>query len=238
MTPKPAYADLIERMGRLEHFRMLSQADLTAIVDAGRVWRAPAGKIIFREGEPCGGLFVLLSGRVHLHKLGPEGRDHIMTVLNQVTMFNEVAVLDGGVNPATAVAVQSSLLWSSSRERFLALIEQYPAVGLGMLPILARRNRELVARFEDLSFRTVRARTAKLLLEISRFGERTIDRRSHSVNTLAARICTTPEAVSRSITFFRLNGYILSSRNRITVREPVKLAELAQIADPCFAADC
>jgi CRP/FNR family transcriptional regulator len=238
MPTKPKRPDLIDRMSRLEHFSKLSPADLAAIIDIGHVGGAATGEWIFGEGEPCTGLFVLLSGRVHLYKIGPEGQEHIMVVLRPVTMFNEVAVLDGGVNPATAIAAQDSVIWRAKREAFLALIETYPAVGLGMLPILARRNRELVTKFEDLSFRTVRARPAKLLLEISRFGERTIDRRSHSVNTLAARICTTPEAVSRSITFFRLNGYILSSRNRITVREPVKLAELAQIADPCFAADC
>jgi CRP/FNR family transcriptional regulator len=238
MTFQPAHPDLIDRMSRLEHFSKLSQADLAAIIDIGRVRKVDEGEWIFREGEPCAGLYVLLSGQVHLHKVGPEGQEHIMVVLKPVTMFNEVAVLDGGVNPATAIAARESVVWRADREEFLGLIDQYPAVGIGMLPILARRNRELVTKFEDLSFRTVRARTAKLLLELSRFGERPIDRRSHSVNNLAAQICTAPEAVSRSITFFKLNGYIFSSRNRITVREPVKLAELAQIAEPCFAADC
>lgn len=232
MSLKPAVPDLIDRMSRLEHFSMLSPTDLAAIIAIGRVGQADEGQRFFGEGEPCAGLYVLLSGRVHLHKVGPEGREHIMTVLNPVTMFNEVAVLDGGVNPATAMAAQKSAFWRADREDFLALIGRYPAVGLGMLPILARRNRELVTRFEDLSFRTVRARTAKLLLELSHFGQRPIDRHAHSVNTLAAQICTAPEAVSRSITFFKVNGYILSSRSKIAVREPARLAELAHI-EPC-----
>ena len=233
MTPKLAYPDLIERMARLEHFRMLSEGDLAAIIDVGRVRKVAEDERIFREGEPCAGLFVLLSGSIHLRKLGPEGREHIMVVLKPVTMFNEVAVLDGGVNPATAIAALNSVIWSAARESFLTLIERYPAVGLGMLPILARRNRDLVTRFEDLSFRTVRARTAKLLLELSEFGRRPIDRRAHSISTLAAQICTAPEAVSRSITFFKLNGYVLSSRSEIRVREPSGLARLAHIDDRC-----
>jgi len=238
MTPKPELPDLINRMSRLEHFSKLSTADLAAIVDIGRVRQVAEGEWIFGEGEPCSGLYVLISGRVHLYKIGPEGQEHIMVVLKPVTMFNEVAVLDGGANPATAIAAQDSVVWRSGREDFLGLIVTYPAVGLGMLPILARRNRELVTRFEDLSFRTVRARTAKLLLEISRFGQCPIDRRAYSVNILAARICTAPEAVSRSITFFKLNDYIDSSRTKISIQDPNRLAELAQIADPCFAADC
>ncbi len=233
MSSQSLFPDLIDRMSRLEHFSKLSTADLAAIVDIGRVKQVAEGEWIFGEGDPCEGLYVLISGRVHLFKIGPEGQEHIMVVLKPVTMFNEVAVLDGGVNPATAIAAQESIIWRSRRDDFLGLIDTYPAVGLGMLPILARRNRELVTRFEDLSFLTVRARTAKLLLELSRFGERPIDRRSHSVSTMAARICTAPEAVSRSITFFKLNGYIESSRNRIAIQNPNRLAELAQIAEPC-----
>ena len=233
-TPHP---DLIDRMARLEHFKMLSQADLAAIVDVGRVRNVAEGERIFGEGEPCAGLYVLLSGRIHLYKLGPEGREHIMVALTPVTMFNEVAVLDGGVNPATAMAAVDSVIWSAARETFLALIERYPAVGLGMLPILARRNRDLVTRFEDLSFRTVRARTAKLLLELSEFGQHPIDRHSYSIHTLAAQICTAPEAVSRSLSFFKMNGYILSSRSRIVVQDSAKLARLAHIDEPCCDAD-
>ncbi len=233
MTVQHTRLELIDRMSRLEHFSKLSQGDLAVIIDIGQVRTVRNGAWIFGEGEPCAGLYVLLSGRVHLHKIGPEGQEHIMAVLEPVTMFNEVAVLDGGVNPATAIAAEESVVWRADRESFLGLIDRYPAVGIGMLPILARRNRDLVTRFEDLAFRTVRARTAKLLLELSRFGERTIDRHAYSVNNLAAQICTAPEAVSRSITFFKLNGYILSSRHRITVQEPHKLAELAHIAEPC-----
>ena len=170
MTFQPAHPDLIDRMSRLEHFSKLSQADLAAIIDIGRVRKVDEGEWIFGEGEPCAGLYVLLSGQVHLHKVGPEGQEHIMVVLKPVTMFNEVAVLDGGVNPATAIAARESVVWRADREEFLGLIDQYPAVGIGMLPILARRNRELVTKFEDLSFRTVRARTAKLLLELSRLA--------------------------------------------------------------------
>lgn len=233
MDTKLTIPSLIARMNRLEHFKMLSLADLEVIVASGWVRRMMVGETIFREAEPCAGLFVLLSGEVYLHKLGPEGRDHIMAVLKPVTMFNEVPVLDGNVNPATAIAAHNSLLWHCGREQFQALIEQYPPVGLGMLPVLARRNRELVAKFEDLSFRTVRARTAKLLLELSEHGRGAIDRRALTVNTLAAQIGTAPESVSRTITFFRDQGFICSTRAEITVCKPEILAKLAQI-EPCI----
>ena len=56
----------------------------------------------------CAGMFVLLAGQVHLRKLGPQGQESILAVIEPVIMFNEVAVLDGGPNLTTAVAAQDS----------------------------------------------------------------------------------------------------------------------------------
>ena len=220
---------LIERMGRLPHFQNLSEADLATIIQAGKTKQAKTGVTLFREEEPCAGLYVLLAGQVQLHKLSPGGRDHIMAVVEPVGMFNEVPVLDGGVNPATAVVSQDATFWHISRTAFHDLLAQYPQVGLGLLPILAARNRWLVSKYEDLSFRNVRARAAKLLLELSDYGRNPINRQEHTIATLAAQTCTVPEAISRALAYFRDLGLITSARSQITVLQPDELAQLAQI---------
>jgi CRP-like cAMP-binding protein len=50
--------------------------------------------VLFEESQPGAGLFVLLSGRVHLGKTGPSGQHVILTTIEPVIMFNEVAGLD------------------------------------------------------------------------------------------------------------------------------------------------
>ena len=95
--------DLIARMQRLPHFQNLTPDDLQAIVDSGQIKDYPAGQTLFFEDAPCAGLYVLLSGQVHVYKTGPEGQENLMMVIKPVIMLNEVAVLDGGPNPATAI---------------------------------------------------------------------------------------------------------------------------------------
>jgi len=220
---------LIERMSRLEHFKMLPHRDIQAIVGMGKIRNLEAGTCIFREEEPCSGLFVLLAGQVHLHKLSPEGRDHIMIIVEPVTMFNEVAVLDDGSNPATAIAHRDCRVWHTDAVDFRALLETYPGLALGMLNVMAARNRWLVSQYEDLSFRTVRSRMAKLLLELSADGQYPINRREHTIDKIAARIATVPEAVSRAITDFRNQGAIASSRSEIRVIDPAMLTTCARV---------
>jgi CRP/FNR family transcriptional regulator len=225
----PTTSDLIDQLHSVPHFRGLAGPDLQAIVTAGQVLRYPSDATVFMEGEPCAGLFVLLSGQVHLTKIGPRGHESIMAVINPVIMFNEVPALDGGPNAATAQATQDSQTWQVGYERFQNLMQLYPMIGLGLLRVLAARNRILIAHYEDLSFRSVLARTAKLLLELSQHGKTPIYRRDHSNNELAARVGSVPEAISRSMHEYKKQGAITCNRSAIIVRKPERLIELAQI---------
>ena len=159
-------------------------------------------------------MFVLLAGQVHLRKLGPQGQESILAVIEPVIMFNEVAVLDGGANLTSAVAAQDCTVWQIGCDSFQALLARYPMIGLGLLRVLARRNRFLVSQVEDLSFRTVQARAAKLLLDLSDTGAQPIDRRKHPNHELAARIATGPEAFSRALNAFKRTGCLTCTRTR------------------------
>jgi CRP-like cAMP-binding protein len=221
--------NLLDPLRTVKHFRNLSLADLQSIVNAGQVRRFICGETIFGEGEPCSGMFVLIRGRIHLCKLGPQGQVNILSVLEPVIMFNEVAVLDGGTNPVTAIAVEDCLLWQIGHHAFQDLMGKIPQVGLSLLQVLAARNRQMIGRYEDLSFRSVVARTAKLLLDLSDAGRKPIDRRSCSIEEMARRIATVPEAISRSLRDLKNLGAICVSRTEITISSVEKLVNLAQV---------
>lgn len=227
-TPKIDFDALAERLGAVEHFRGLSHDELYHIISTGVLCSAHKDQVIFVEGQPQSGMYVLLSGQVQLCKLGPQGQLSILNVYEPVIMFNEVAALDRAPNAVTAIALADCLLWKVSPENLEAIILRYPRVGMGMLRVLAARNRQLVYAFEDLSFRTVLARCAKLLLEISADGSQPIDRRRHPNHQLAARIATGPEPFSRCLKAFKCAGAISTSGKHILVLDPGHLREIAE----------
>ncbi|MCL4237530.1 MAG: Crp/Fnr family transcriptional regulator [Anaerolineae bacterium] len=227
-------AALTKRMSRLKYFRSLSLTDITGIVASGSIKTMKAGSVIVMEESPCAGLFVLLSGRVHLFRLGPNGQEVLIDTLDSITMFNEVSILDGGPNPFTVIAAQDCIIWNADYQTLQGLADRYPQVALGFLPVLAARTRVLIAMVADVCFRSVRGRTAKLILDLSDHGEWPISRQEHSIHMLAAQISTAPEAVSRALSFFRNEGYISTSRSTIKVCDAKGLAEFAQIEGmPC-----
>ena len=226
--------DLVSRLAKVRHFRALPPAAIHEIVSAGRIQNHSVGSIIYHEGWECAGLFVLFRGRVHLSKTCFQGQESIISVINPVIMFNEVAALDGDVNPVTAIAFEKSITWHISRERFQPLMEKYPILGISLLNVLAKRNRRLISKYEDLIARPVKARTAKLLLDLSSYGSQPVDRITHSNQFLAARISTVPEAVSRSIKILRETGAIETTRTQIIINCPDILAEFAQVDNDLF----
>lgn len=220
---------LIKRMSRLKYFKDLSISDIGLIVRSGHFRSIPAGTVIVTEDTPCAGLFVLLSGKVHLYRLSPEGQSVLIDELTPVTMFNEVSILDGGPNALTAVAGQDSHVWQADHTALISLAERFPKVALGFLPVLAKRTRVLISMVADICFRTVQARTAKLLLDLSDYGRQPISRQENSLQKMAAQISAAPEAVSRCLSYFRDQGVICPSRTTIAICDPDRLIELAQI---------
>jgi CRP/FNR family transcriptional regulator len=220
------YAKLL---GNVWHFRHLSMKDLLTIVNSGHLKRFRADAVIFQELNPAAGMFVLFTGKVHLCRLSPSGQVQILSVVEPVIMFNEVTAIDGGPNPYTAVAIKDCLTWNIGHEAFEELVKRYPdpVIGLAMLRVLAGRTRSLIDLCENLSFRSVVARIAKLILDLSDGGEKPIDRHDHPIRDLSSSIATVPETISRTLRYLSDRGLIECNRRRITV---IKLEELCQEA--------
>ncbi len=225
---------LAERLGNVSHFMKLPLADRLFIILAGQMRLFSPDTIIFSEDEPCAGMFVLLKGHVHICKLGPQGQQNIIADIKPVIMFNEVAILDGGPNPYTAIATQNCFAWHISYQAYQKLLrryakDQYMEVALGLLDIMASRYRQLLNSYADLSFLTVPVRVAKLIFELSDQGQKPINRHEVSINEMAAHIATVPEAISRSLNLLRCQGIINTTRTKITVLKSEELARLAQV---------
>ncbi len=220
---------LTEQLQRVKPFMSIAMGDLRELIRIGQVVMFPAEAVIFGEDEECAGLFVLLSGQVQICRHSPAGQVSILTIFEPVIMLNEAAALDGGPNPVTAITCRPATLWRISAEQLQAFLLAHPQISLALLRVMAGRNRRLVAHFQDLSFRTVQARAAKLLLELSQGGTSAIDRRRHPNHQLAGLIATVPEAFSRALRELRQAGALELSPQAIRISQAEVLRKLAQL---------
>ncbi len=174
------------------------------------------GEIIFLEGGPCEGVFIVQSGRVKIYKTAPSGREYALQVIGPGGWFNAVPVFDGGPNPASALALEPVRLFVIPAGDMLRLAQHYPEVAMAVIRIFARRLRYLTNVVEDLAFLHVRARVAKqLLAEYEAAGRRGEVRVTQQ--ELALRIGTAREMVGRVLHLLADTGAIRVRRGLIEI---------------------
>ena len=178
-------------------------------------------EVIFLEGEPCQGLFIVREGSVKIYQLSPEGREQILSFIKPGDSFNEVAVFDGGTNPANTVAAEITSLWIVPRSAIVELIQTNPAVALVVIQNLGARLRHLVGLVEDLSLRQVSGRVAKLLLEMAATEERALTQQE-----MAARLGTVREVIGRSLRQLETRGLIKTERGKVVILDRDELEKL------------
>lgn len=181
------------------------------------------GEIIILEGEPCRAVYFVASGSVKVLKTSPDGRELVLRIMRAGDSFNEVPVFDGGPNPATVVALEPTQVFAIPRERMEALVREYPRVAWNILSIFARRVRQMVTLAEDLSFRQVMSRLAKVLLE--HMGEGGEGPRL-TQQEIAALVGTAREMVSRSLKTLEGMGAIRMEGRQVKIVNPQLLQGL------------
>jgi CRP-like cAMP-binding protein len=189
----------------------------------------PAGTLIFLEGDPVANLYLVERGIVKISRLSQEGREHILVLIRPGETFNDVAVMDGGPNPATATAHTDVDLWYIDRGEFRKIARRYPDLSWALVADLARRTRYLLGVVQDLAMRTVRGRLAHLLLEEARTAPGDVVPRLLTQEEMAARLGTVRDVVGRTLRNMAADGIITFDRHRIVILDPERLEAEAEV---------
>jgi len=120
-------------------FSGLSEDELRFIVQRVVSRHFSPGEVVFGEGDPCSGLYVVASGYVRIYKSSAAGREQVLSIDGPGGSIAEVPVLDGGNYPASAAAVDRAILLFISKQDFQALCLSHPQVTLKVLRVVGAR---------------------------------------------------------------------------------------------------
>jgi CRP/FNR family transcriptional regulator len=200
MRPKTHAADTLRRVAI---FADLSETELQFLAERAVPRNYSKGDLVFSEGDPCAGLFVIESGHLRIFKSSPAGREQVLTVEGPGGSVAELPVFDGGTYPASTAAVDQARVFFISKQDFYSLCLVHPQVPLKVLKVVGARLRKLVGIIEELSFTTVRARLISVLVRLAQAGKKTPKgieiQLPPSNQELASQIGTVRELVSRNL---------------------------------------
>ena len=183
-----------------------------------------AGEVVFSEGEPCAGLYVVESGSIRIFKSSPGGREQVLSIEGPGSSVAELPVFDGGNYPASVVAIEDCVLLFVSKQDFQALCLAHPEVALKVLRVVGARLRRLVGIIEELSFTTVRHRLGAYLLRLAQSEGRKVAQGVEVTlpannQELAAQIGTVRELVSRNLSRLQSEGVVSIDGRSVVIRD-------------------
>lgn len=215
----------IAQLRSLPYLADLTETELAPVAASSRQLSFERGGRVLDEGEPCLGLYFVISGRVKIFKLSIEGREQILRVMGPGETFNEVPAIDGGPNPASVEAMEPSAIGLVPRAEFEHALKASPALSWKLLQQFAGRLRVFVELVAELSLMSIEERLARLLL-LSSQGSREPLRVTQQ--EMAAMAGTTREVAARALRSLEERGAIRRTEGRVEVVDPAALAAAAQ----------
>jgi CRP-like cAMP-binding protein len=211
------------------YFSGLGLAELESIKKLVFEKTADRAEMVLLEGEPATNLYFVASGAVKVFKTSVEGKEQILSIVRPGESFNDVAIFDGGPNSASARTMGPVLLYGIKRNDMEAILRDHPQIALNVIRVLARRVRDLVSLVEDLSFRHVISRVAKILFE--HVGGETGRGPRLTQQEMAAMAGTAREVVGRSLKALEEEGVIKLDRHRILITDKEALQKIMEAPD-------
>jgi CRP-like cAMP-binding protein len=215
----------LELIKSIPYFSGLSPAELDSVKGLISERQAERGEFILLEGEPADALYFVISGVVKVFKTSAEGKEQILQLIRPGESFNDVPIFDGGPNPASAQAMGPVVLYSIKKSDIAGILRNHPQVALNVVGILSQKLRNLVSLVEDLSFKHVTARLAKILLEYA--GDGSAPRQRLTQQEMAAIAGTAREIIGRSLKELEGEGMIRLDHHRIVITDKEALRRMA-----------
>jgi CRP-like cAMP-binding protein len=213
--------EAVAALRKLSLFKGLSEESLRVVAERSVYRTIARDTALFRRGEPCKGLYIVIEGLVRVYRSSPDGREQTIHTQGPGQTIAEVPLFDSGPYPASARSVVASRLLFLPLNDFQWLYLNHPEIADVTIRELGRRLRRMVRLVEKISLRDVPARVAMTLLEHAEaVGEMrdgmTIEvGRTHE--QLAAELATTRESVSRAMSRLRSEGLITQQGKRVKI---------------------
>jgi CRP/FNR family transcriptional regulator, cyclic AMP receptor protein len=209
-------------------FAGLTETEMRALAARVSKRHFRRGELLFGEGDPCTGLFLVASGKIRIFKLSAAGREQVLAVEGPGSSFAELPVFDGGNYPAAASASEDANVLFISRKDFQNFCREHPDVALKVIAVVGSRLRRLVGIIEELSFTTVRQRLIAVILRLAEASGRPSKDGVHleltmSHQDLAAELGTVRELVSRNLSRLQAEGFLEVDGRKIVVKDLVGL---------------
>jgi len=213
-------------------FTGFNENSIEDIVSASSLRKVTKGEMIFHEKDPAEAFFIVGDGKIKIFKLSPEGKEQILMITKQGETFAEAALFGEGYYPASAQAIEDSLLMVVHKDKFLTLVKQNPNIALSLIARLSELLHKLNRLVEELSLTDITTRLAHYFINIIEekklSGQPIVIQLAEKKTILASQLGTIPETLSRSLAKLSKENIIKVDGSNIEINDLRKLYSITE----------
>jgi CRP-like cAMP-binding protein len=222
--------DIPRYLSLLPLFHELLPAELNRLAQGSRLRQLARGENIFRIGEPCAELHVVVSGQIKLFALSPQGQEKIVEIVGPGSSCAEALMFLESPYIVNSQALADTVLLSVSRHAVMHQIECNQRLCMRMLAGLSRRLHGLIRDVQAYALQSGIERVIGYLLRgLPQPDGGAAPEKAVSVTlpvskaAIASRLSMTPEYFSRVLHELESQGLIAVDKREITIPDPARL---------------
>jgi CRP/FNR family transcriptional regulator, cyclic AMP receptor protein len=228
----------VSALQRSEVFEALSPGEMARLLGIVEQLDLPKHHQIFGPGSPNTSLYFIEHGSVRVTRPSPDGKSFvILSLFGPGELLGNIDWVED-THDCSAETLEESRIFQMSRRDFEQLVRENPSFALSLIQILGTRLKQAQSRIEDLVFRQVPSRVAKLFLNLAdNHGKMTpagiILDLPLTHQEIADIVGSSRVTVTQVLNRFRSMNWVAIKSKRVTINDIAALEDLiASDANP------
>lgn len=224
--------DVPRYLSLLPLFSELPAHELDRLANSCQTRRLARGDAVFRAGQRCDELLVMVTGRVKLFAVSSAGNEKVIELVGPGCSFAEALLFSEAPCTINAQALTDSMLLGFGKALVRDRIDRDPAFAMRLLGGMSRQMLGLIHDVQSQALSSGLERVVDFLLSApsseapARYGTVTVALPA-SKATVASRLSLSPEYFSRVLRELESSGLIAVERRNIRIPDVDALAGYA-----------
>lgn len=222
--------DAIKQSLKKHHlFSELTDLQIDRVSKFSQLQHLDEGQMLFNQEDKVTSFYMILSGKIKLFRMSPDGQEKIIEIVKSGDVFAEALMFTNQADyPVSSAALTETIVLAINANKFREMLWDSTATCLLLLGNMSIRLRRLVKEIDTLTLHSGTCRVASYLIQ-----EIPEDKKEFKLdiakNVIAARLSIKPETFSRIIKSLKSQGIVSIEGNSVTIHNIDALREQSLI---------
>lgn len=221
--------EIVDALKQSHLFSSLTDIQMERVHHHSKIVKLEEGQLLFAQGEDVTNFYLVLSGKMKLFRVSPDGQEKIIEIVPQGEVFAEALMfMDQPHYPVSSAALSDTVVIGIDTRDFKAMLWDSVETCLLLLGDMSFRLRKLVHEIDTLTLHSGTCRVANYLLKHVPDDQEYLELEV-AKGVIAARLSVKPETFSRIIKNLRGQGILMIEGNKITIHDREALKQLSLV---------